>query len=198
MEPSGWSLLVISLLKLKRSMCSSTFALILSLPLPPSFCPLSPFPLFLHFPFFSPLPFFLLLLYGNSNWSVDRSRSCWQGLLHFVQACPGEGGKVCLPSSQGALMIGRSTRKGGPTNWWVSSAVPSKGPQDPVDWLRSPQLFDIPATLISHIRFTFATCPRFVQLLYPACSSCPHFPFYLPLLSSSPSKTMTDHRYSPT
>lgn len=187
MHPSGWRLPVITCLNLK-ALCvpplSLTFCLSPS-PLPPSFCPLSPFPLFLHFPF-SFLLSFLLLLYRNNNWSVDRSRSRWQGLLCFMQACPGEGGKVCLLSSQGAQMIGRSRRKKGPMSWWASSAVSSKGTGDPVDWLQSLQLFDIPATLIFHIWFTFAPCPHFTQLLYPACSNSSHFPLYFPLLSSSP------------
>lgn len=100
-----------------------------------------------------------------------------------MQACPGEGGKVCLPSPQGAQMMQCSRRRGGTDERVVQFRCPQQEYLR-LHWSQSPQLFDIRDTLIFHIRFTSATSPVLLGFY-----SLPVTVFLI-FLSTSPSFTL--------
>lgn len=186
---------LLSLLKLKRNM-PSPFPPTLSLPTPLSF-PL-PFPPFLFLPSFPPIfsfPFSFFLSFSSSSLGkiIDRLTDLGQagrGCSTSCRLARRRRGRFCLPSSQGAQLVAPYT--GG---WPWEPAIPSKGPQDPIDYrvlsCLAPWYSNLPHPIYLCLFPAFCSAPMalLVSIFLILLSICSSFP--------PPSKTKRDHRISP-
>lgn len=200
MQPPRLSLLVLSLLKLKTSMCTSTFLLILPLPISPTlFLPSLPL-----FSFFS-ISLFLSSFHFSFS-SMGTIIDQLTDLGHAGRGCSAscrlaqeKEGKSVFPVRKEPRWCSAAGGRGDRWTGGLVQASPARVPGTPlitessVIWYPRHSNFPYPIYLCHFPTFCSVSIPCLLQFSSFFFLLPPPFLFFFP-----PSKTMTEHRYSPT